>query len=74
MIQGSSESRHILYPAKDKEYGKKFSFIKHFTEFLGGLRDNSSFSRNAVNVHKLYFESPFSLLELLIRIMNLVRN
>ena len=37
------------------EYGWNFSFIKHFIGFLGGSRDNSSFSRNAINVHKLYF-------------------
>ena len=43
------------------EYSRNFGFIKHFIEFLAGRgegRDNSSFSRNAVNVHKLYFESP----------------
>ena len=50
------------------EYGRNFSFIKHFVEFLGGSRDNSSFSRNANSVHKLYFESPLSLLELLFRV------
>ena len=49
------------------EYGRNFSFIKHFVEFLRGSRDNSSFSRNAISVHKLYFENPFSLLELLFR-------
>ena len=44
------------------EYGRNFSFIKHFVEFLGGSKDNSmrSFSRNAVSVHKLYFENPLS--------------
>ena len=52
------------------EYGPNFSFIKHFIEFFfflggGGGRDNSSFSRNAFNAYKLYFESPVSLLELL---------
>ena len=55
------------------EYGRNFSFIKHFVEFLGGgggrgSRDNSSFSRNANSVHKLYFKSPLSLLELLFRV------
>ena len=43
------------------EYGRNFSFIKHFVDFfLGGrgLRDNSSFSRNTISVHKLYFEWP----------------
>ena len=50
------------------EYGRNFSFIKHFVEFLGGSRDNSSFSGNAISVHKLYFESPLSLLELLFRV------
>ena len=50
------------------EYGRNFSFINHFVEFLGGSRDNSSFSRNAISVHKLYFESLFSLLELLFRV------
>ena len=35
------------------EYGRNFSFIKYFVEFLGGgeSRDNSSFSRNANSVH-----------------------
>ena len=48
-----------------------FSFIKHFIEFLGGSRDNSSFSRTAMSVHKLYFESPLSLLlELLFRVQH----
>ena len=47
------------------EYGRNFSFIKHFVKFLGGSRDNSSFSRNAISVNKLYFENPLSLLELL---------
>ena len=52
--------------------------MKNFIEFLvcvcegggggGGARDNSSFSRNAISVHKLYFESPLSLLELLFRV------
>ena len=46
------------------EYGRNFSFI----EFLGGSRDNSSFSRNGINAHKLYFESPLSLLQLLFRV------
>ena len=50
------------------EYGRNFSFIKHFVEFLGGSRDNNSFSRNAISVHKLYFESHLSLLELLFRV------
>ena len=50
------------------EHGRNFSFIKHFIEFLGGSRDDSSFSRNAVSVHKLYFESQLSLLELLFRV------
>ena len=50
------------------EYSRNFSFIKHFIEFLGGSRDNSSFSRNAINVQKLYFESPLSLLELLFKV------
>ena len=49
------------------EYGQNFSFIRHFVEFLLS-RDNSSFSRNTINVHKLYFESPLSLLELLFRV------
>ena len=49
------------------EYDRNFSFIKHFIEFLGGSRDNSSFSRNAISVHKLYFEIPLSLLEFLFR-------
>ena len=40
------------------EYGRNFSFIKHFVEFLGGSRDICSFSRNTIGVHKLYFESP----------------
>ena len=58
------------------EYGRNFSF---FIEFLGGSRDNSSFSRNAISVHKLYFESTLSLLELLFQsssyfYMNLIRN
>ena len=63
------------------EYGRNFSFIKHFVEFLwggGGSRDSSSFSRNAVSVPKLYFESHLSLIELLFSSsyfhMNLVRN
>ena len=50
------------------EHGRNFTSIKHFVEFLGGSRDNSSFSRNAISVHKLYFESPLSLLELLFRV------
>ena len=50
------------------EYGRNFNFINHFVEFLRGSRDNSSFSRNAISVHKLYFESPLSLLELLFRV------
>ena len=50
------------------EYGRNFSFIKHLVKFLGGSRDNSSFSRNAISGHKLYFESPLSLLELLFRV------
>ena len=50
------------------EYGRNFGFIKHFVEFLGGSRDNSSFSRNAVSVPKLYFESHLTLLELLFRV------
>ena len=54
------------------EYGRNFGFIKHFVEFLGGggggSRDNSSFSRNAISVPKLYFESHLSLLELLFRV------
>ena len=40
------------------EYGRNFSFIKHFIEFLGRSRVNSSFSRNEISVHKLYIESP----------------
>ena len=50
------------------EYGRNFSFIKHFVEFLGESRNNSGFSRNTISVHKLYFESPLSLLELLFRV------
>ena len=50
------------------EYGRNFSFIKHFVDFLWGSRDNSSFSKNIISVHKLYFESPLSLLELLFRV------
>ena len=50
------------------ESGRNFSFIKHFVEFWGRSRDNSSFSRNANSVHKLYFESPLSLLEFLFRV------
>ena len=50
------------------EDGRNFSFIKHFVEFLGGSRENSSFSRNAVSVPKLYFESHLRLLELLFRV------
>ena len=50
------------------EHGRNFSFMKHFIEFLGGSRDDSSFSRNAISVHKLYFESHLSLLELLFRV------
>ena len=50
------------------EYGRNFSFINHFVEFLGGSRDKSSFQRIAISVHKLYFESPLSLLELLFRV------
>ena len=50
------------------EYSRNFSFIKYFTEFLGGSKDNNSFSRNTINVHKLYFESPLSLLELLFKV------
>ena len=50
------------------EYGRNFGFIKHFVEFLGGSRDKSSFSRNAISVPKLYFESHLSLLELLFRV------
>ena len=58
------------------EYGRNFSFIKHFVEFFfffgggggGRSRDNSSFSRNAVSVPKLYSESHLSLLELLFRV------
>ena len=50
------------------EYDRNFIFIKHFDEFLGGSRDNSSFSRNAISVHKLYFENPLSLLKLLFRV------
>ena len=50
------------------EHGRKFSFIRHFVELLGGSRDNSSFSRKTISVHKLYFESPLSLLELLFRV------
>ena len=51
------------------EHGRNFSFIKHFAELLEGSRDNSSFSRNAISVHKLYFEIPLSLLELLFRVL-----
>ena len=40
------------------EHGKNFSFIKHFVEIFGGSRDNSSFSKNTISVHKLYFEPP----------------
>ena len=40
------------------EHGRNFSFIKHFVKVLGRSRDDSSFSRNAISVHKLYFESP----------------
>ena len=54
------------------EYDRNFSFIKHLVEFLGGegggSGDNTSFSRNAISVHKLYFENPLSLLELLFRV------
>ena len=50
------------------EYGRNFSFIRHLVEFLGGSRDNSSFLRNAISVHKPYFEKPLSLLELLFRV------
>ena len=53
---------------KINEYGRNFGFIKHVVEFLGGSRDHSSFSRNAISVPKLYFESHLSLLELLFRI------
>ena len=66
MIHGSSESLHTLKVTL--EYGQNFSFIKHFLEFLGGSRDNSSFSRNAISVYKLYFESPLGILELLFRV------
>ena len=66
MIHGSSESLHTLKVTL--EYGQDFSFIKHFLEFLGGSRDNSSFSRNAISVYKLYFESPLGILELLFRV------
>ena len=31
------------------EYGRNFSFLKHFVEFVGGSRDNGSFSRNAIS-------------------------
>ena len=50
------------------EHGRNCSFRKHFVEFLGGSRDNNSFSRNAISAHKLYFESPLRLLELLLRV------
>ena len=50
------------------EHGQNFIFIRHFVEFLGGSRDNSSFSRNAISSHKLHFESPLSLLKLLLRV------
>ena len=50
------------------EYGRSFSFIKHFRLIFLGSRNNSSFSRNAISVHKLYFESTLSLLELLFRV------
>ena len=50
------------------EHGRNFGFIKHFVEFLGGSRDNSNFSRTAISVPKLYFESHLSLLELLFRV------
>ena len=71
MIQGSSESLHTLNQLKIKvipEHGRNFSFIKHFAELLEGSRDNSSFTRNAISAHKLYFEIPLSLLELLFRV------
>ena len=50
------------------EYSRNFSFIKHFVEFLGESRDNSSFPRNVISVPKLYFESHLSLLGLLFRV------
>ena len=50
------------------ECRRNFSFIKHFVEFLGESRNNSSFSRNVISVHKLYFENLLSLLELLFRV------
>ena len=50
------------------EYVRNFSFIKHFVEFLGGLRYNISFSRNAISVSKLYFESHLSFLQLLFKV------
>ena len=54
------------------EHGRNFSFIKHFVEFLGGQETTVVFSINAISVHKLYFESPLSLLELLFRVQILL--
>ena len=50
------------------EYGRNFSFIRHFVELLGGREITVVFSRNVISVHKLYFESLLSLLELLFRV------
>ena len=66
MIQGSISSYFNQLKIKlIPEYVRNFSFIKHFVEFLEGSKDNSSFSRNAISVNKLYFES---VLELLLRV------
>ena len=61
------------------EYGRNFSFIMHFLEFIGGSRDNSNFSRNANSVHNLYFERPPQPLRIALQsssyfYMNLVSN
>ena len=55
------------------EYCRNFSSIKRFAESFffwggGGAKDNSSFSRNEISLHKPYFGKPLSLIELIFRV------
>ena len=50
------------------EYCRNFSSIMRSVKFLLGSRDNSGFTRNEISLHKLYFESSFSILELIFRV------
>ena len=40
------------------EYGRNFSFIKHFAEFLGGSRDNSSFQEMQIMSTNYILKAP----------------